>query len=94
MENSSYAVLAVRISRIDTNFCADTNPLSPTEAHQVQELIDDARFFVHLQTLHLLDKKKCRDYFEYLIRVEKQGRGQKHTVKTKDIIITCYHCCY
>ena len=78
MENSSYAVLAVRMSRIDTNFCADTNPLSPTEAHQVQELIDDARFFgTPSNSAPPRQKKVSR-----LLWVSNKGRKARKRTKT------------
>ena len=67
------------------DFSADTNSLSPTEAHQIQELINNARFFdIPSKSAPPPQKKGAADYFEYVITVEKEG-GQTHTIKTTDI---------
>jgi hypothetical protein len=72
------------ITGMVTNFSADTNSLSPDEAHQIHELINNARFFDIPSESGSPQKKGAADYFEYIITVEKEG-GQTHTIKTTDI---------
>jgi hypothetical protein len=71
------------ITGMTSNFSADTNLLSPSEANQIQQLINDSRFF-DLPEQSAPPPKGAADYFEYVITVEKEG-GQVHTIKTTDI---------
>jgi hypothetical protein len=65
------------------NFSADTDLLSRSEADQIQQLIDNARFF-ELPSESAPPPKGAADYFEYVVTVEKEG-SQQHTIKTTDI---------
>src|SRR5437763_9284701 len=71
------------ITGMTSNFSADTNLFSPSESDQIQQLINDARFF-DLPEESAPPPKGAADYFEYVITVEKEGR-QSHTIKTTDI---------
>ena len=61
----------------------DTDTLPSDEVHQIQAMVDNAKFF------DLPSKspkpKKGADYFQYKITVETEGR--KHTVETNDVAI-------
>jgi len=71
------------ITGMTSNFSADTDLFSPSEADQIHQLINDARFF-ELPEESAPPPKGAADYFEYVITVEKEGR-QAHTIKTTDI---------
>jgi hypothetical protein len=61
-----------------SDFSADTTSFSPSEADQIYQLINDARFF-DLPEESAPPPKGAADYFEYLITVEEEGR-QSHTI--------------
>jgi hypothetical protein len=71
------------ITGMISNFSADTTSFSPSEADQIQQLINDSRFF-DLPEESAPPPKGAADYFEYVITIEKE-RGQSHTIKTTDI---------
>lgn len=66
-----------------SNFSVDTNLFSPSDANQIQQLINDSGFF-DLPGESAPPPKGAADYYEYVITVEKEG-GQAHTIKTTDI---------
>jgi hypothetical protein len=61
----------------------DTNFLSPSEAQEIESMIDSSKFF-DLPSSTAQPNSGAADYFRYKITLESDS-GNKHTVETTDI---------
>ncbi|MGI0010998.1 MAG: protealysin inhibitor emfourin [Nitrosopumilaceae archaeon] len=66
---------------IRTELTLDTDSLPTTEAHNLQRMVENSKFFDI--PAKLLQPTKGADYFQYKITVEKDG--QKHTVEAAEL---------
>ena len=61
----------------------DTHSLPPDEAHKIQGMIDNAKFF-DLKESSSQPPKRAADYFKYKITVQTE-EGTQNTIETNDI---------